>query len=58
MEVPLTEMNHVLQHLVEKPEKNIYQEYFEYAQEHLSIQQPSSWQEALALFKAMIQIAE
>jgi len=54
MEIPMTQRNYVLHHIVEEPKKNDYQEYFEYAQEHLAIEKPSNWQDALALYKTLV----
>lgn len=58
-EVPAIEIDYVSQHVVEDSNNgnNEYQDYFHYARESLSITEPRSWQEAVELYKGLIDVA-
>ena len=57
MSVDPNDIKYVSHHVVVKTSVSEYQEYFEYAQEELSENQPSTWQEVLSLYKTLMQVA-
>lgn len=57
LNVPRQETEYASQHILELCEPNEYQEYFQYARTTLSIAPPTQWEEALALFRTLSDIA-
>jgi len=59
MEVPATEINYVLQHIVEDCDTDIneYQDYFKYATNIMLSKLPTTWSEALELYKLLMNVS-
>ena len=55
--VPQREITYVSQHVVEQDYFNEYQEYFHMVTSLLSIDEPSTWQEALTSYQTLIDIS-
>ena len=57
LEVPDSDINHALEHIVQQDYINGYQEYFEYARTQMDINKPYNWAEALSLYKILVEVA-
>ncbi len=57
-DVPERRKNYIAKNIVAKQKLNEYQEYFEYILIHPNFAKPSTWQEALSLYSALMKVGD
>ena len=54
--VPDQELQYSWEHLINHEEENVYFEYFKHVMNELNLSYPTSWEEALTLYRRLVEV--
>jgi hypothetical protein len=57
VQLPAAEIEFATEQIIEDEMGNDYQEYFEYARSNLPLSYPADWEEALNIFRTLMDVA-